>query len=313
MEYKEQIRNFLKDKENYSLLITGSWGVGKTYLWKEIENEINPADDEIKFWDEFKSNFSFCNHVLLLIKFIKTYIINFFIFIKDYFLNELRTKPTKKNIIHISLFDKEHYKEILEEITLKAYIYKKILYLFRNVTFWKISVGTFLQFFIKDDFKNLIVCFDDLERKSNKLNMKDILELINKLKEEKCKVVLISNKDEINKEDKEIFEDYKEKCIDLEMQIESRTEVISQILKEKSPEISKEIVSGAIYKIINLRNLNKIINTFKFFNKELQFSEYLKKENEYKELFKFVFKKIILKFEAIDLNDTNKKKKSISL
>ena len=153
MEYKEQIKNFLEDKENYSLLISGSWGVGKTYLWKEIENELN--------------------------------------YIKN---------PNKqvKNIVYVSLFGKEHYKEVLEEITLKAYKHNKFLYFIRNITFWNLSVGTFLQLFITKNFENIIVCLDDLERKSDKLDMKDILGLINQLKEEKCKVILISNKDELS-------------------------------------------------------------------------------------------------------------------
>lgn len=197
MDYKKQIKTFLEDEENYSLFINGSWGVGKTYLWKEIENEINLKNDQKEFYNRFKSNFNFFNHILLLIEFIKTYGKKFLIFIVDYFsfcyFDKCKPKPIKKNIVYISLFGKEHYKEILEEVTLKTYNYKKILYFLRNLTFWKISIGAFLQFFIKNDFKNLIICFDDLERKSDKLSIKDILGLINQLKEEKCKVILISN------------------------------------------------------------------------------------------------------------------------
>ncbi|EHA4736011.1 hypothetical protein GPH77_001728, partial [Campylobacter jejuni] len=174
MDYKKQIKTFLEDEENYSLFINGSWGVGKTYLWKEIENEINLKNDQKEFYNRFKSNFNFFNHILLLIEFIKTYGKKFLIFIVDYFsfcyFDKCKPKPIKKNIVYISLFGKEHYKEILEEVTLKTYNYKKILYFLRNLTFWKISIGAFLQFFIKNDFKNLIICFDDLERKSDKLS-----------------------------------------------------------------------------------------------------------------------------------------------
>ncbi|EAI2978450.1 hypothetical protein E2809_07580, partial [Campylobacter coli] len=85
MDYKKQIKNFLEDEENYSLLISGSWGVGKTYLWKEVENEINLENDRTEFYDRFKSNFNFFNHVSLLIDFIKIYGKKFLIFIVDYF------------------------------------------------------------------------------------------------------------------------------------------------------------------------------------------------------------------------------------
>lgn len=260
MEYKEQIKNFLEDKENYSLLISGSWGVGKTHLWKEIElNYIKNPNKQVK------------------------------------------------NIIYVSLFGKEHYKEVLEEITLKAYKHNKFLYFIRDKIFCNLSVGTFLQLFITKNFENIIVCLDDLERKSDKLDIKDILGLINKLKEEKCKVILISNKDELSN-NKEIFDKYKEKCIDLNIHIRSKKEVISQILKEKIPEIPKEIIPYSIYGIKNLRNLNKIIKTLKFLNKELQLTDRLKQNKEYTAFFIEISNKIISNYENIDSHNLNQGK-----
>ncbi|WP_257005833.1 P-loop NTPase fold protein, partial [Helicobacter pullorum] len=155
MEYKEQIKNFLEDKENYSLLISGSWGVGKTYLWKEIENELNPKiTHKENLWKKFKSNINFFNHLMILISIIEQYVGIILMGIIKYFnlcnyienLNKIEnSNKQEKNIIYVSLFGKEHYKEVLEEITLKAYKYNRFLYFIRNITFWKLSVGTFLQ------------------------------------------------------------------------------------------------------------------------------------------------------------------------
>lgn len=315
MEYKQQIKNFLEDEENYSLLISGSWGVGKTYLWKEIENEINPKIiHKENLWKKFKSNINFLNHLIILFSIIKQCVGITLMSITEYFnLCNYIKNPNKqvKNIVYVSLFGKEHYKEVLEEITLKAYKHNKILYFIRNITFWKLSVGTFLQLFITKNFKNIIVCLDDLERKSDKLDIKDILGLINQLKEEKCKVILVSNKDELsnNKEkDKEIFDTYKEKCIDLNIHIRSKTEVVSQILKEKNPEIPKEIIPDSIYQIENLRNLNKIIKALEFFNKELQLADRLEQNKEYKAFFIEISKKIILEYENMDSYNLNEEK-----
>ncbi|ECP2015604.1 hypothetical protein FVD04_06800 [Campylobacter jejuni] len=315
MEYKQQIKNFLEDEENYSLLISGSWGVGKTYLWKEIENEINPKIiHKENLWKKFKSNINFLNHLIILFSIIKQCVGITLMSITEYFnLCNYIKNPNKqvKNIVYVSLFGKEHYKEVLEEITLKAYKHNKILYFIRNITFWKLSVGTFLQLFITKNFKNIIVCLDDLERKSDKLDIKDILGLINQLKEEKCKVILISNKDELsnNKEkDKEIFDTYKEKCIDLNIHIRSKTEVVSQILKEKNPEIPKEIIPDSIYQIENLRNLNKIIKALEFFNKELQLADRLEQNKEYEAFFIEISKKIILEYENMDSYNLNEEK-----
>lgn len=317
MEYKEQIKNFLEDKENYSLLISGSWGVGKTYLWKEIENELNPKiTHKENLWKKFKSNINFFNHLMILISIIEQYVGIILMGIIKYFnLCNYIENPNKiensnkqeKNIIYVSLFGKEHYKEVLEEITLKAYKHNKFLYFARNITFWKLSVGTFLQLFITKNFKNIIVCLDDLERKSDKLDIKDILGLINQLKEEKCKVILISNKDELSN-NKEIFDTYKEKCIDLNIHIHSKAEVILQILKEKIPEIPKEIIPDSIWEIENLRNLNKIIKTLKFFNKELRFADRLKQNKEYKAFFIEISNKIISNYENKDSHNLNKEK-----
>ncbi|HEH5121258.1 TPA: hypothetical protein SG786_001577, partial [Campylobacter coli] len=114
MEYKQQIKNFLEDEENYSLLISGSWGVGKTYLWKEIENEINPKIiHKENLWKKFKSNINFLNY--------KQHIRITLMSITEYFnLCNYIKNPNKqvKNIVYVSLFGKEHYKEVLEEITL---------------------------------------------------------------------------------------------------------------------------------------------------------------------------------------------------
>ncbi|MGI7583030.1 P-loop NTPase fold protein [Campylobacter coli] len=124
MEYKQQIKNFLEDEENYSLLISGSWGVGKTYLWKEIENEINPKIiHKENLWKKFKSNINFLNHLIILFSIIKQCVGITLMSITEYFnLCNYIKNPNKqvKNIVYVSLFEKEHYKEVLEEINPKS-------------------------------------------------------------------------------------------------------------------------------------------------------------------------------------------------
>ncbi|EHH0538500.1 hypothetical protein J7D62_001623, partial [Campylobacter lari] len=121
MSYKDQIKEFLKSDEFYSLLIYGGWGVGKTYLWKEVENEINPKImHKEDLWKKFKSNANFFNHLIILISIIKQCVgITLMSIIKYFNLCSYIENPNKqvKNIVYISLFGKEHYKEVLEEIT----------------------------------------------------------------------------------------------------------------------------------------------------------------------------------------------------
>jgi len=60
-----------------------------------------------------------------------------------------------------------------------------------------------------------LLCFDDLERKSAKINMEDVLGIVERLAL-KTNVLLIGNKDEMNDADKEQYEKFREKIIDKE-------------------------------------------------------------------------------------------------
>lgn len=307
ISYKNIIFNFLKDERYYSLLISGKWGVGKTYLWKEIENEIQNNSNTQSFWKSFRKDFYFTAHC----KLIATYLFKLLSFLCKYMCNNF-PKQLETNVIYISLFGKESYREVLEEVVLKAYDRNKLLYLFRNLTLWKISLGTFLTLFIKKDFKNKIVCFDDIERKTENFKIKDFLGLVYKLKEEKCKVIVISNIDEFSndkenekrkdkKSEKDIFGEYKEKTFDLDFEVKTKEEVINQILEEKLgreyEEHYKQLIPKNIYRIENLRKLNKIIEAFKFFNKELDFKDKLKEKKDFRDLFTYVFEMVVEKIK----------------
>ncbi|WP_417904122.1 P-loop NTPase fold protein [Campylobacter sp. LH-2024] len=292
LSYKEQIKIFLEDKNKYSLFIKGKWGVGKTYLWKEIEYEISNTKKDFEL-NKIKLNFF--SHLKYLYEFI-ILIVKFLI--KYFSYCEFIKQDKSLRVVYISLFGKEHYREILEEITLNSYKYNKLVYFLRNLTFWKISIGSLFQFFIKQDFKNIIVCFDDLERKSDKLNIKDLLGLINNLKEGKCKVILIGDDSKLS--NKEIFDNYKEKCIDLEITIDSRLEVVLQIVKEKCPQINTKLLPCALLNgIKNLRQLNKILSAFNYFHEELHFKEKLVENPDCKDFLVYVFEVIVEKIDNV--------------
>ncbi|MBZ7936523.1 hypothetical protein H2279_07765 [Campylobacter sp. B0100352/1] len=275
------------------MFINGKWGVGKTYLWKEIENEISNTKKDFEL---NKVKLNFFSHLKYLYEFI-ILIVKFLIKYFSY-CEFIKQEDESLRVIYISLFGKEHYKEILEEITLNSYKYNKLVYFLRNLTFWKISIGSLFQFFIKQDFKNIIVCFDDLERKSDKLNIKDLLGLINNLKEGKCKVILIGDDSKLN--NKKIFDNYKEKCIDLEITIDSRLEVVLQIAKEKCPQINTKLLPCTLLNgIKNLRQLNKILSAFNYFHEELHFKEKLVENPDCKDFLVYVFEVIVEKIDSI--------------
>lgn len=155
----------------------------------------------------------------------------------------------------------------------------------------------------KDDLKNVVVCFDDIERKSYSLKVKDFLGLVLQLKEEKqCKVVLLSDTTKIQTYEKKYFDEYIEKVIDLKIEITDRVEVIEYMWGLKF----KDLMPKNIYSIINLRNLKKVIRGRDKFYSEFDLQKLLEKNTDnYKGIIIYLFECIV------DNVDNDKKQKAI--
>lgn len=271
------IAKFLIDNESVCLVIQGAWGVGKTYLWKEVEKEIENINKENK-----KEN-------------------------------------KEKQVVYIDLFGKESYKQILEEIVLKVNgirnerikkacdRIKPLLQLLKSVKLGvggiNVSLDSIFSIFKKEDFENIIVCFDNIERKSNKLPLDEILGLVNLLKEDKqCNVVMIFNKDELEKQEsssgetenpKNWYEIYKEKVIDYEIVIEYNDAIARKIIENNLKWDIKEIKADIVNLVFecfkqgfkfsnnnNLRLLIKLTRHIDYFNEHCFFKEQVEKPKE---------------------------------
>ncbi|WP_234126476.1 P-loop NTPase fold protein [Campylobacter sp. TTU_617] len=262
----DKIANFLNSKSKKCLAINGSWGIGKTYLWKQVEKEIT---------------------------------LNF----------------DNKKVIYVDLFGKENYKQILEEIVFKLYgTYNNTSKIATNTItnfveklscgFININPDSIFSFLKKEDFKNIIVCFDNVERRSDKLSLKEILGLVNLLKEDKeCNVVMIFHIDELEEQNNNLtannkeeakqgnsenwYQTYKEKVIDYEINIDDNSEVAKNIISNKI-ECDKEI-QNIIFECYqnscnnNLRLLLRFIEHIIYFNKECFMK--IKKEDYSNEIF----------------------------
>ncbi|HEC1809738.1 TPA: NTPase KAP, partial [Campylobacter lari] len=152
-----------------------------------------------------------------------------------------------------------------------------------------IDSDVIFSFLKKEDFEKIIVCLDNIERKSDNLPLKEILGLVNLLKEEKeCNVVMILNKDELKKQDnnsdnnkedkqdtKDWYQEYKEKVIDWEYIIKDNNEIAKDIIIEKL-KIQDEALKDDLKNIIftyykehlnnNLRLLLKSLEHINHFN-----------------------------------------------
>lgn len=196
-QVKNELRRFLKAEDKLAICVSGKWGVGKTHTWDALLDEA------------FKSG---------------------------------SVKPPR--YAYVSLFGLESLNDVrrsLFENTVEAASFKlaqpfeatvsgvsdRLAFLASK---WRAATGLIRGIPIIADYSGLaekagfldvrdqIVCFDDLERKSESLDLKDVLGLISLLKEKKrCKIVLLLNSEALEALDAKEFSVQLEKVIDINL------------------------------------------------------------------------------------------------
>ncbi|WP_104513206.1 P-loop NTPase fold protein [Acinetobacter indicus] len=234
MNSEERLRKIFIENENkgMAIAITGSWGVGKTF-----------------FWNEFRKN-----------------------------------SPNKKKYVYVSLFGLESLSD------LKTHIYShiennnsaieiprwirglpSILKETRISQFGISSSAKIFDSLMFNQVKDAIICFDDFERMSNKLDIKDVMGLANQLKlERNCQVILILDESKTEKENKRKYAEYKEKLIDEEIKITS----VEPLLRENAKDIDEPLIDLMVkfadeLEIHNFRFFQKVIKLYKHFIEQL--------------------------------------------
>lgn len=197
---------------------------------------------------------------------------------------------------------------------------------FKSAGVININPNTIFSFLKKEDFENIIVCFDNIERKSDNLSLKEILGLVNLLKEEKeCNVVMIFHEEELKEQDSNLAENnkeeeteyanqnsknwyqiYKEKVIDCEITIRNNDEVAKAIIKDKINKYTKianeikNIIENIIFEAYqeqcndNLRLLYHVLEHIDYFNTQcfLFFCKYNNKKT-FSDALKLSYKSLI--------------------
>ena len=99
----------------------------------------------------------------------------------------LTEKLVRKEVAYVSLFGKNTLSDIESDIVMQVSQTEKIKSFLGSsigsLGFAGLKVSNILSLIPKSDFKDIVICFDDFERKSNKLETKDILGLIYQFKE----------------------------------------------------------------------------------------------------------------------------------
>jgi len=194
--------------------------------------------------------------------------------LKEFLNNELK----KEKYAYISLFGKYSLEDIKSDLTLqlsKAIKYTnvlgQVLENIKSVSPHLGSIGSLLSLLTSKEFKDVIICFNEFERLSPNLEIKEVFGFISHLKENlNCRIVLIMDEDKIIKDEIEVYNKYKEKIVDYEIVLNPPVEENLQIVINKTniSKSFKEAIEEFAHSlnIKNIRILRRSVNIFEDFS-----------------------------------------------
>jgi KAP family P-loop domain protein len=238
------VKDYLTKETNNALLITGEWGVGKTYFFnnilsKEIEKVSTKENENIKYTPIRISLFG----VTSINDIEKRIILEIYPLLKN---KGLKIGKGLLNVILSSPIIKELTQQIPENILNLPEDYKSDI--------------------INSKTSSLIICFDDLERKSHTFPISGLIGYINNLTENNnLKVMIIGNTNNIE----ENFVEIKEKLIGREIEYSIKIEEVYNTLKQDfNPpyktflEKQKEFICSFFHNYKNIRTLKFILTRY---------------------------------------------------
>lgn len=232
--------NIKNEEIGTAVAITGSWGVGKTFFWNELLKSIRE--------------------------------------------NEVDNVLSKRKYAYISLFGIESLSDLktqiysnIENHNLPIEIpkwLKSLPSIFKDTRVTQLGINAPIKLIdnlMFNQVKDAVICFDDFERMSNKLDIKDVMGLANQLKLEKsCQIILILDENKTEEKNKEKYAEYKEKLIDETIKITS----VEPLIRENAKDIDDSLVDLMVkfadeLGIHNFRFFQKVIKLYKKFREQL--------------------------------------------
>lgn len=259
MDQFERLEDIFKNNNNgIAVAITGQWGIGKTFFWNKFINERAKREEERKYLP-----FSITQKHPNLFNKKYAYISLFGV----ESLADLKTAICTK-------LSSNHFNEFSSKNIETPILLKKFISQFRDIKVSQYGVSAsarLIESFLFAQVNNAIICFDDFERMSKKLDIEDVMGLANQLKlERNCQVILILDEDKAEGENNKKYAEYKEKLIDETIKITS----VEPLIRANTQGIDEQLVNLMVkfaneLGIHNFRFFQKVIKLYKNFRQQL--------------------------------------------
>ncbi|MBB3647260.1 hypothetical protein FHX14_003464 [Rhizobium sp. BK619] len=232
---RNAIERFLRDEKPQVLCIRGAWGTGKTYTWDDVLGHLAHHSTKSLAFENYARVSLFGLNSIQEIK-------------REIFQ---ASKPASKIGKE---FDPKDLKDLYSTGKSSNLLFKALSVWSENAMDAAIEAANLLA-------RNQLICIDDLERKGADLRSVDVLGYISHLRDVRnCSVALLLNDEEL--EDKDEFESYLEKVVDLYVRFEPTCQEIADIAvpERERDEVSNLVRTNAVkLGITNVRVIQKIL------------------------------------------------------
>lgn len=264
LDQERRLEKIFRENSNQGVVIaiTGGWGVGKTFAWNkflkeraELEKDRRhlPLSIRLKYPNIFNKKYSYVS------------------------LFGIESLADLKVAISTNMSCNYFNEESIQVFETPKFL-KRFLSAIRDVKVsgsgGNFSINSSARIFeavLYSQVKDAIICLDDFERMSKKLDIQDVMGLANQLKlERNCQVILILDESKTDGENNNKYAEYKEKLIDESIKINS----VEPLIRENTKEIDEPLVDLMVkfaneLEIHNFRFFQKVIKLYKQFREQL--------------------------------------------
>lgn len=243
--------NYLTTEESKIVMLSGVWGSGKTHFW----HQSNKDSIEYHLTQSEKPHIYISLYGKTSLKAIEDEV-----FIKAYHRSLNRNSEELNTIEKLSAtFSSSSAISLIKKVT--GFEIKDIMNMVneQNQKNKKKDAQSFLS--------NLVICFDDFERKSKDVDLNDLFGFITNLSLEfNANIVIILNDDVFNEEDKKTFYNVKEKFVNKFLKFNPSEEELFDMIFSlyKIDTVYRDILLSAIIEmnVLNARVYKSVFESF---------------------------------------------------